>query len=482
MISSERDVASDPEVVPNAEIAFGSQAYDTIIQVGPTGTHGEVTGLLLGVPAHEQDGGLPRIVVGYALKLSLAPDGAGFLLDQQAMDELAALTASGEPAYIVGWFYADPGLAASPPHISFSTVQVLMPVDGNLFALINPATNAGACYLWDGAHYHPASVEQGEYAGAAWTGGPKGAAEALGDLLAPVASPIPTPEPSLVDATPARAGRITAPIVIGAQAAYIDDTVPVPAFLSRKYNLGVLSLTSAWPEWTRQARPTSGGVMSALRRNRAALFPGIDATSRQAAIVGVGALVSIAVGALLVLAGLYSVLSAPQNSVVPTPTVPAVVIAPSPTVTQVPIIVVAPTSTPSITPTETIPDTATPTIEPTPIVVDTYTPVPVPTDTPLPEPPPPPTIEVAPTDTLEPAPTDTVEEPTATPIEATVTPTIVPSPIPTDTPVGPPVPTQRPTPMPGIFTPTPEAPTITPMPGIFTPPPAIEPTTPTPET
>ena len=56
-----------------------------------------------------------RIVVGYALKLSLAADGAGFLLDQQAIDELAALSASGEPAYIVGWFYADPDLAASPP-------------------------------------------------------------------------------------------------------------------------------------------------------------------------------------------------------------------------------------------------------------------------------------------------------------------------------------------------------------------------------
>ena len=217
MISSEQDVVGDPEVASDAEIAFGSRAYDTIMQGGPTGTHGQVTGLLLGVPEHEQDG-LPRIVVGYALKLSLAADGAGFLLDQHAIDELAALSASGESANIVGWFYADPGLAASPPHISFSTVQVLMPADGNLFALVNPATNEGACYLWDGTRYHPASIVQDAYAGAAWTGEPKGATEALGDLLAPVAPPTPTPEPARVDPSPARAERITAPIVVGAQA------------------------------------------------------------------------------------------------------------------------------------------------------------------------------------------------------------------------------------------------------------------------
>lgn len=480
MISSEQDVAGDPEVAPNAEVAFGSRPYDTIMQGAPTGTHGEVTGLLLGVPAHEQDG-VPRIVVGYALKLSLAADGAGFLLDQQAIDELAALTASGEPAFIVGWFYADPGLTASPPHISFSTVQVLMPADGNLFALVNPATNEGACYLWDGAHYQPASIAQDAYTSASWTGEPKGATEALGDLLAPVAPPTPTPGPARMAPSPARAGRITAPIAVGAQGTRTGDTIPVPAFLSRKYNLGALSLTSAWPEWTRQVRPTSGGAASALSRNRAALFPSIDATSRQAAIIGVGALVSIAVGTILVLAGLYSVLAAPQNSVLPTPTVPIVAVAASPSATQVPVIVIAPTSTPSTTPTETIPDTAIPTIEPTPIPVDTDTPAPVLTDTPLPEPTTPPTIEIVPTDTLEPAPTDTAEQPTATPIEATATSTVVPTPVPTSTPVGPPVPTQRPTPMPGIFTPTPEAPTITPLPGIFTPPPAIEPTTPTPE-
>ena len=91
------------------------------------------------------------------------------------------------------------------------------------------------------------------YAGAAWTGEPKGAAEALGYLLAPLAPPTPTLEPARVDPSPARAERITAPIAVGAQAARTDDTIPVPAFLSRKYNLGVLSLTSAWPEWTRQA-------------------------------------------------------------------------------------------------------------------------------------------------------------------------------------------------------------------------------------
>ncbi len=478
MISSEQDVVGDPEVAPSAEIAFGSQAYDTIMHEGPTGTHGEVTGLLLGVPMHKQDG-LPQIIVTSALKLSLAADGAGFLLDQPAIDELAALSASGESAYIVGWFYGDPDLAASPPHISFSTVQVLMPADGNLFALVNPTTNAGACYLWDGARYHPVFIEQDADAGAAWTREPQGATEVLADLLAPMAPatpPTPTPEPARVDPAPARAERITAPIVVGAWAPVTGDTLPIPAFLSRKYNLQMLSLTSAWPEWTRQIHPTSGGAMSVLRRNRASLLSGIDAT----AVIGVGALASVAVGALLVLVGLYSVLSAPQNSVVPTPTVPVVVVVPNPSATQIPVIV-APTSTPSITPTKPLPDTATPTIEPTPIVVDTNTPVPVPTGTPLPEPPPP-TIEVAPTDTLEPAPTDTVEEPTATPIEVTATPTVVPTPVPTDTPVGPPVPTQRPTPMPGILTPTPEAPTITPMPGIFTPPPAIEPLTPTPET
>ncbi|MEP6774407.1 MAG: hypothetical protein ABJA50_02330, partial [Chloroflexota bacterium] len=124
MISSEKDAVDNPEVASNAEIAFDSQAYDTIMQAGPTGVPGNVTGLLLGVPAHGQDGP-PRIVVTSALKLSLAADGAGFLLDQKAIDELAALTASGEPANIVGWFYADPDLAASPPLNSISTGQVL---------------------------------------------------------------------------------------------------------------------------------------------------------------------------------------------------------------------------------------------------------------------------------------------------------------------------------------------------------------------
>lgn len=465
MISSETNAVGDPEVASKAQIAFNSQAYKTIMQDGPSGAHGEVTGLLLGVPMHEQND-LPQIIVGHALRLSLAADGEGFLLDQQAIDELAELTASGEPADIVGWFYADPDLAASPPHISISKVQVLMPEDGNLFALVNPATNEAACYLWDGDHYHPAAIKQDVHAGATWTREPEGAAEALADLLAPVAPPTSTPEPASVGSVPARAERITAPILVGALLApSTDAAVPVPAFLSRKYNLQALSLTSVWPEWTRQVRSAPASA---------------DVASRQAAIIGVGALASIAVGAMLVLAGLYSMLSTPQSSVPPTPTVPAVVAAPSPSATQMPVIVVPPTSTPSPTPTEVIPDTATPTIEPTPIVVDTNTPAP--TDTPLPEPPPPPTIEVAPTDTLEPAPTDTVEEPTATPIEVTATPTVLPTPVSTDTPVGPPVPTQRPTPMPGIFTPTPEAPTITPMPGIFTPPPAIEPTTPTPQT
>ncbi|MEP6776116.1 MAG: hypothetical protein ABJA50_11025, partial [Chloroflexota bacterium] len=355
---------------------------------------------------------------------------------------------------------------------------------GNLFALVNPATNEGACYLWDGAHYHPASIKLDVYAGAAWTREPEGATEALADLLvpkAPMAPPTPTPESARVDPIPARAERITAPIVVGAWAPVTGDTLPIPAFLSRKYNLGVLSLTSVWPEWTRQVRPTSDRNRSAPGHNAAALLTGgTGMASRQAAVIGVGALASIAVGTLLVLAGLYSMLSTPQSGVAPTPTVPVVVVAPSPSASHLPVILVAPTSTPSTTPTETIPDTATPTTEPTPIVVDTGTPAP--TSTPLPELPPPPTIEVAPTDTLEPVPTDTVEEPTATPIEITATPTVVPSPIPTDTPLGPPAPTQRPTPMPGILTPTPQAPTITPMPGIFTPPPAIEPATPAPET
>ena len=54
-----------------------------------------------------------------------------------------------------------------------------------------------------------------------------------------------------------------------------------------------------------------------------------------ACLWGVGALVSIAVGTMLVLAGRYSVLSAPQNSVVATPTVPVVLVAPSPSATSV---------------------------------------------------------------------------------------------------------------------------------------------------
>ena len=113
MISSEKAAVDNPEVASNAEIAFDSQAYDTIMQDGPTGVPGSVTGLLLGVPAHGLDGPL-RIVVTRALTLSLAADGPGFLLDQKAIGELAALTPSGDPAPPAGWFHPHPARARSP--------------------------------------------------------------------------------------------------------------------------------------------------------------------------------------------------------------------------------------------------------------------------------------------------------------------------------------------------------------------------------
>jgi hypothetical protein len=465
MISSEQDVAGQPGVASGARVAFSTQAYNTIVQ-SHSATEGELAGLLLGELTQGTLGG-PSILVKSALKLELASDSSGFLLDQAAMEELAARTSTGQSAYIIGWFYADPALTALAPRISIASVQALMPADSNLFALVNPSANEGACYLWDGTHYSQAAIEQPLDAGATWTHAPAFAARALGDLLAPQTAQPPVMAPAPPQRQPE---RVTAPIATG-------DTVPLPAFLKRKYNLEELSLRSAWPAWAHQARLAQA---AAPRRNAIAIF-----ANRRTAVMGLGAFLSIAAGAILVLVGLYSVLSAPQYGP-PPPTVTAPGVAPAgPSATPAVVVVVAPTATPTETPTDVPTSTSTSTIEPVP--TDTNTPVPtrrpvVPTSTPEPPPPPPPTIEVQPTDTLEPLPTEVIEPPTDTPMEDTATATTEPSPVPTGTPTGPPVPTHRPTPMPGILTPTPVPPTITPLPGIFTPPPAIEPLTPTPET
>ncbi|HST05482.1 MAG TPA: hypothetical protein VLQ48_12220, partial [Chloroflexia bacterium] len=381
MISSEQEVTARPEnrrTAPDGpQVVLSQEAYDTIMQA----TSGEATGLLLGDPA---GGDTQEIVVRRVARFTPADDGMGFVLDREAIENITEVTSTGASFHLLGWYCADPVLLAFRSRVPIAEVQALMPARSNLFALVNPATNRGTFFTWDGAYYHEAGTS------GMWESALINAEHALDGLLAnepPKTAPIPIQ----ADPAPPPQERTTAPIPIGAQAVGVrtDDTAPLPAFLRRKYNLELLRLKSSWPEWTRQMRATPGYAVSALRHNTAVLFR--SQSSKRAALVALGALLSIAVGATLMMAGLNSAPPSQQQSATPTAALPIVVTQPSPSAT-LPAVAIA-TTTPSAT--ATIEDTA------TPMVADTATPTqppPVPTDTPLP-PPPPPTEEIVPTDT-----------------------------------------------------------------------------------
>jgi hypothetical protein len=146
-----------------ARVAFHSHAYAILMEEARSAMPSETLGLLFGTARASGYVGLNwakpknlRITVKEAVPVRLASRGDTLerhTLSPKLLGERAATRGHG--LKLVGWFYADPGIGIFPPRISVEEIQRNLPDNADLFLLVNPSTDQGAFYSWNGRQYVP---------------------------------------------------------------------------------------------------------------------------------------------------------------------------------------------------------------------------------------------------------------------------------------------------------------------------------------
>ena len=130
-------------------VILPEQVYRQLLHDARANVPASTVGALIGEA--QRGDAQDRIVVTEVLPLARVPDQATRLVQGKAeWDKLKARFADDSPARLVGWFYADPGLAIFPPRLDLAATHQELAPAGGLLLVVNPSTFAGdgACYLW----------------------------------------------------------------------------------------------------------------------------------------------------------------------------------------------------------------------------------------------------------------------------------------------------------------------------------------------
>jgi hypothetical protein len=179
-----------------APVVLHTRVYTTLVELARGIMPGETIGLLFGSVSRAGEAssaGEARITVKEAR--GMPNDYSGGNISDSALERLLERGNEEGGLEVVGWFYADPGVGMFARRLSLEDVQRGMPESARLFLLVNPATDEGAFYQWDGRRYVPtngfyeAVPNKSSPPLAAWNGEVRGAEGWLGPLLAEIVMP-----------------------------------------------------------------------------------------------------------------------------------------------------------------------------------------------------------------------------------------------------------------------------------------------------
>lgn len=138
-----------------ARVVFHNHAYTTLMDKARAAMPRETVGLLTGSVQHEPTG-QALITVMEAQPLGLGTTGDRLVPGPHIIDEARQQIAGHDAQLeVVGWFYADPGIGTFQPRLSIEDMQSALPSKATLLLLVNPFTDQGAFYSWNGLQFIP---------------------------------------------------------------------------------------------------------------------------------------------------------------------------------------------------------------------------------------------------------------------------------------------------------------------------------------